>query len=205
MSLLHDDDRKAIAEHIGRVEATTAAEIVVLTVEQSDAYRDARALLGAFCALTLAMVAHVLFPELSFSQLACVQLAAFALGWLLSGLPAVLRVIVPRARVAQSVLARAEREFLEHGIFETRRRAGVLILVSELEHHVVILGDRGIHEHVHVEGWEQHVAHIVQAIKQGRAASGISDVIDALGATLASVLPRGADDRNELDDTVKRS
>ncbi len=58
----------------------------------------------------------------------------------------------------------------------------MLILISELEHRVMILGDLAIHEHVGDEGWEAHVAHIVQAIKRGELATGVVEVVEQLGA-----------------------
>lgn len=204
MSLLRDTDLKQIEARIAEAEATTAAEFVVLTVSRSDSYLDVRALFAAFIALASAMLVHVSVPSLPFSWLSWVQLVAFLIAVLGSASPLVLRRIVPRARLEQSVLARAEREFLEHGIFETRARTGVLILLSDAEHRVVILGDRGIHERVQIDGWEKHVAHVTTAIARGRAADGICDVIGELGALLAKAWP-ATDARNELDDTVKRT
>ena len=81
----------------------------------------------------------------------------------------------------------------------------MLILISELEHRVVILGDSGIHEQVGNDGWQEHVRAIVAAIKKGRLADGLIDVIGRLAKLHAEHLPVSAEDQNELPNTVLRA
>jgi putative membrane protein len=80
----------------------------------------------------------------------------------------------------------------------------MLILVSELERRVVILGDRGIHERVGDAGWQEHVDHVIDAIHRGELARGLLDVIERLGATHAAANPVRGDDTNELPDELVR-
>ena len=80
----------------------------------------------------------------------------------------------------------------------------MLILVSELERRVVILGDRGIHERVGDAGWREHVDHVVEAIHDGDLARGLLDVIERLGAAHAAANPVRNDDTNELPDDLLR-
>ena len=59
-------------------------------------------------------------------------------------------------------------------------------------------------------GWPSPPAHdddrelIVEAIRGGRAADGVCEVIGELGQVLAAQFPRRADDQNELPNTVKQ-
>jgi len=96
-----------------------------------------------------------------------------------------------------------EVRFLEHAVFDTKARNGVLILLSELEHGVTILGDRGIHSRLQGAGWEAHVTTIVSAIRAGKPAEGVAQVIDALALVLAEQDPIQRDDANELPDGVR--
>ena len=204
MPLLDEAARARIEAAIREIEQRTAGEIVVVSVPRSDDYDDARLLYGAACALAAAAAAHLIWPELAVGWLLWLQAGVMALGWVTFGWAPLLRVVVPRARLQEAVERRAREEFLEHNVFATRDRSGVLLLLSELEHRVVLLGDAGIHERVHASGWEHHVQHMIAAIRAGRATDGVCEVIVELGALLAAQFPPRADDRNELSNAVKQ-
>jgi putative membrane protein len=204
MALLDDTARARIEAAIHDVERRTAGEIVVVSVPRSEDYADVRLLYAAACALAAAPLAHLLWPELALLWLPWLQVGVMALGWLLFGVGPVLRRLVPKARLQEAAQRRAREEFLEHNVFATRDRSGVLLLLSELEHSVVLLGDAGIHERVQTSGWEHHVQHVVRAIREGRAADGVCEVISELGVLLAAQFPPRADDRDELSNIVKQ-
>ncbi len=204
MALLDEAARKRIEAAIHEVERSTAGEIVVVSVPRSDDYDEIRLLYAAACAYAAAMLAHLLWPGLSVVWLLWLHAGVTALGGLVLGWAPLLRAVLPRARIEAAVQRRAREEFLEHNVFATRDRSGVLLLLSELEHRVVLLGDQGIHERVHTAGWEQHVQHLVRAIRERRAADGVCEVIVDLGSVLAAQFPPRADDSNELPNTVKQ-
>jgi putative membrane protein len=104
----------------------------------------------------------------------------------------------------QKVAARARQLFVEHGITETRDRSGVLVYLSEAEHRIEILADRGVHQRVGAEGWQRMVDGVVKAIQQGEAGKGVLAAVDAIGAVLVEHFPRRTDDVNELSDAVVR-
>jgi putative membrane protein len=201
MTQLSKADREQIEAAVQRAEAETSTELVVAVIAKSSDYRFHR-LLGAF-AWTLAtqllvarwLEAHVFWLVLGALPVAWVAYALF-------GLPVFGRLMVPKAYADRKVEERAFQLFAERGLHQTRDRTGMLILISELEHRVLILGDVAIHEHVGDEGWEAHVAHIVQAIKRGELVRGVVEVVERLGAVHAQHLPRRPDDSNELPDVI---
>ncbi len=203
MALFDAAARARIEATIAETERGTAGEIVVLAVPASDDYHDLRLLYAGALALAAAAVAHLLSPALGVSTLLWLQIAVAVLAFFALGLRPLLRAIVPGPRALHAVERRAHEEFLIREIFATRDRTGVLLLLSELEQKVVILGDAGIHARVQSAGWQQHVSHIVSAIRAGRPADGVCEVIEALGATFAVALPPRPDDRNELPNTVE--
>lgn len=203
MSVFSTQELSRIEETVASVEQRTAAEIVVVTRKSSDAYLDVRLAATGFSALVLAAVAHFVWPDLSVASVLMLQLLMGAVVWLLSGLRQVLRVLVPAPRRQLAVERAAELEFLEHAVFETRDRNGVLILLSELEHRVVFLGDKGIHERVEMTGWGELVRHVVDAIHARRACDGVCEAILKLGEVLARDAPIRHDDSNELPNQVR--
>jgi putative membrane protein len=203
MAILNASDKQRIEAAITEAETKTAAEIVVATVARSDGYLDVRLVTALLFGFGASAALHLLLPLVGPGELFAVQIGLGLLAFFVSGLPAVLRWLVPEARKRAAVGRAAQLSFLEHAVFATRERTGVLILLSELEHNVTILGDEGIHARVAGEGWQQHVATIVTAIRSGRAAEGVCAVIAALTQVFAEIAPIRADDTNELDNRVR--
>jgi putative membrane protein len=203
MAILTSQDRQRIEAAIGGVEKHTAAEIVVAEIARSDSYLDVRIAVSGLFALGASAGVHIYSPLASVGELFGLELVLFALGFALLSMPAVLRLFLPSARTETAVGRAAELSFLEHAVFATRERTGVLILLSGLERKVTILGDRGIHTRVANAGWDAHVATIVKAIRAGKTGDGVCQVVEALGATLAETAPVRSDDTDELSNKVR--
>lgn len=203
MSVLTAEDTKRVEDTIAEVERHTAAEIVVTTIKQSDPYIDVRLWTVLAVAALSAAVAHFIEPGWGVSHILFLQFGAALATWFLSGLPGALRRLTPQHRSQGAAERAAELAFLEYGVFATRGRTGVLILLSELEHKVVILGDEGIHARVQMSGWNEHVAHLGSRIRLGKSGDGLCEVIQRLGETLATTVPAERENPNELDNRVR--
>lgn len=203
--LLDDHAKQRIQATIAEVERTTAGEIVVATVASSDDYGDVAFRYSAAAMIAAAAVAHFTLPQLSFALLLSLQAVIGLLIALAFRVGPVVRSLTPARRLTESVERRAREAFLEHELFATHDRTGVMILISELEHRVTILGDTGIDHLVHHEGWQTHIAQMIAAIRSGRAAEGVCDVIRALGQVLSEHVPAAGDNINELGNEVRRS
>jgi len=205
MALLSEGaDAQRVAERVAAAERRSAGEIVVAVARRSAEYGRERAWFTLVLTLCAALAAYRFVPQLPEVWLLCAQ-APFALAaWWLSGWSGVLRQLVPRAVQHGAVHARAEQLFLELGVTETRERSGVLLLLSEAEHRVELLADRGIHERVGSEVWQALVQAVTRAIREGRPADGVCVAVDAIGDALAQHFPRAAGDTNELPDAVQR-
>lgn len=202
MSLLSQTDKQRIEQAIESVEEKSAAEIVVAVVARSADYSRGRAVGAGLWAVAMAGVWFELMPGEHAIWVVLLQVPLAWLAWTVLGVPTLHRRLIPRADAMRKVEQAALRLFTERRVYETRDRTGVLILVSELEHQVVILGDRGIHERLGTTGWRRHVEHLVGRIREGRAADGVVEVIEALEPELGSAIPVRPDDENELPNRV---
>lgn len=200
--ILSEEERSRLASLIAEVERSTAGEIVLVLARRSAAYGSFRLAWAALLALGASAVVHVCFPEMPGSFLLAMQGPLGLLFWWGLGWPGLLRRITPRREQQLAVSDRVKQLFLERGVTETRDRSGVLIFLSELEHRVEILGDRGIHEHLGAEAWQKMVGDLVGAIGGGNAAQGLSAIIERIGRELAAKFPPRPDDTNELPDEV---
>ena len=205
MALLSQASLQRIEQTIVEIEERTAAELVVVSVGQSATYADVRLGYALAASLLAGAIGHLAWPAAGAYELLWLQLGAAVLVMFLLRLPLVLRYSVRRAQLAAAVDQRARLAFLENAVFATRDRSGVLIVISELEHRVVIMGDAGIHARVQTSGWQAHVSHIIAAIRAGRAEQGVIETLKALGETLSAEFPRKHDDTNELPNTVQQT
>ena len=73
----------------------------------------------------------------------------------------------------------------------------MLIFVSEAEHYVEIIADRGIDQHVSQEQWQAIIDTFTNSVKRGKTAEGFVDCIGACGELLIEHAP-ATHDRNEL-------
>jgi putative membrane protein len=203
MAIFNEQEKQRIEARIAAAEQKTAAEIVVASVPASDGYVGVRWLFAVLVALCAGAVASLTLPFLRAGEVVAGELVIGALAYWLSGLPALLRRLTPNAIKGAAVERAAQLAFVQHTVFATRERTGVLILLSEQEHKVAILGDEGIHRRVQDVGWQGYVATIVQAIRTGKPGEGVCEVIDALAEVLAQGAPVAADDVNELPNRVR--
>jgi putative membrane protein len=205
MALLSKDALTRIEQTVAEIEQRTAAELVVVSVGQSASYAEIKLGYALALALLAGASGHLLWPDAQVVALLWLQLAAAALALLGLSVPAILRLCMAAPLLQHSVDQRARLAFAEHAVFDTRDRSGVLLLISELERRVVILGDTGIHQRVQVEGWQAHVDRIVTAIRAGRAEQGICDTLRAVGEILIAEFPVRPDDVNELPNAVRQT
>lgn len=97
----------------------------------------------------------------------------------------------------------AENTFERLGMTATKQRNAVLFFIVPSRHKFVVLGDRGIHEKVGQEFWQEIVRSLSERLKQGDITGGLVAGIEAVGEGLARHFPYHAhSDRNELPDDI---
>jgi putative membrane protein len=199
MSFFTEDAKTRIVNAVRDVEAKSAAEIVVSVRARSDDYREIDLQVGLlFAMLTLAVVMY--HPaELDEDLMPVETAAAFVFGMVLvNRIRALKRALVSKKKKAERTLAAARAHFVEAGISRTRDRSGILVFISELERAVCVVPDIGV-DVEKLEGWAALRAALEAAVLRVDPA-GFADALAALGPALGKMLPRRADDVNELPD-----
>jgi len=203
-AFLDDRGKEALRGAVRAVEERSAAEVVILVRERSGPYLHASLLSGAIAAyLTLWFQ---LFSPWEYSLL-LIQLApaavGTAIGMLTSVLPDLQRLLTPRHIREGYVRTKARAAFHDQGIADTRGRTGILVYVSRLEREAEVLADRGVRDAVDAQAWER-AASLIRASAGRRMpdAAALAIAIASLGDLLQPVLPRSADDINELADDI---
>jgi putative membrane protein len=198
--ILNKAEFEQIERTIQEIENKTTGEIVVAFVGRSHGYGEFRAAFVACWTLAIVWAAHYLWPQLHATTLLLLQVPMALALWPLSGVGALLRWVLPKSIAEAAVQQRALRMFVERNVHHTRNGSGLLIMLSLLEHRVVILGDSGIHQYLQAEGWQPYVQDIVTGMRQKQLLSALLGVLKRLGLVLEAHFPKQLEDANELSD-----
>ncbi len=104
----------------------------------------------------------------------------------------------------KEVMDRALEVFYSLQMDKTELRNGILLYVAVKSKLFAVLGDKGIHEKVPDNYWEEENQMVLSYFKQGKYAEGLSEVIKNIGEKLKIYFPYQSDDVNELSDEISK-
>ena len=197
MTLLTESEQQQVADAIDRIELNTDAELVTVLAGQADDYRYIPLLWASLIALLLPGAVVFFTQWLSAGYMLLAQWATFIVLALLFRIPAVTTRLIPRPVRHWRASNLARRQFIEQNLHHTAGETGLLIFVSEAEHYVEILADRGISSRIDNTVWETIVARFTTDVREGRVLQGFLQCIEACGEHLHREIP-ATHERNEL-------
>jgi putative membrane protein len=197
MTLLNECEQQQVAAAIARVERQTDAELVTVLAARADDYSYIPLLWAGIIALLVPGAINYYPGWLNAQALLLVQWACFIALSLLFRIPSITVHLIPRSVRHWRAANLARRQFLEQKLHHTAGDTGMLIFVSEAEHYVEILVDRGISSRVGDEAWQQSVESFTRQVKAGRTLEGFLECIESCGEQLKRHLP-ATYERNEL-------
>jgi putative membrane protein len=197
MSLFKEEELAAVSAAIHTAEKNTDAELITVLARQADDYRYIPTLWAALIALLAPGGAWLSGLWLETLDILILQLLVFAILAVVLRLPFLLFRLVPASVRQWRASSLARRQFLENNLHHTQQSCGVLIFVSEAEHYVEIIADRGIDQHVSQEQWQAIIDAFVAQVKSGNTQRGLIACVESCGELLARYVPAtGA--KNEL-------
>ena len=204
LKLVGADGAEQIEAAIADAESRTSGEIVPVLVRRSSTIGHVP--LIAFSLLLLGVLLSDLPVYLSWLGgphwlwLGASWLLAFGLAMVASRLDATQRLLTPQIDQIKQVEMRAEVEFYEHGVGQTEGNTGILLYVSLMEHRAVVLADHAIAEKVDGHVWQELVDLMIEGVKRGEFAEGMTQAIQRCSALLEPHFPIPEGDVNELRD-----
>jgi len=206
---LSEDDRTRVRAAVKEAEKQTAGEIVVMIISASYAYPMANVIGAAIFALPLALI----FTPVIGGWLWIGNQNM----WLFLGLFTVFFIVfhevikrslwLKRCFISQKEINAEVKEaaityFFNHGLYHTRDKTGVLVLISVFERRVWVLADEGIKARVPQDQWEDIVKMITDGIKQKRPADAICAAVEKIGDLLKTHFPIKPGDIDELENII---
>lgn len=190
---------------VAEVEKRTGTQIVLAVIERSDAYPElpwkAFALGAAVTGLLVSVQEMVRPGWTSGSEMllaVALTLATGVTGALLCAYaPAFARLFLDAHRASAEVRQYASSLFLSREMFATRRRTGILLLVSLFERHVVVLPDTGLGKRLSQDALQAIIARMATTLKKGQVDRALEDGLGSLEDVLAGTAT-GESEENEL-------
>jgi putative membrane protein len=200
MPFLTDTDKRRIEAAVAAAEGRTAAEFVTVVARRSGHYLYLPTLAAAAALLLLSGVALIVpWPvTVTVGHFYFGQVLGFIVLYLFFCWWPIRRRIVPKHIQCERARLHAHELFLDLGLATTRDRTGVMLFVSEAEHYVEIIADRGAREAVDDEVWQTTVAQFAADVRRGRTADGFLGAIETCTAVLEARLPPRPGDTDEL-------
>ena len=192
LMILTDDRKQQLEQRVAAFESATGIELVTVLLPRCDDYPElpwkafatgtalAAALTGLLVFTGVAVSSDLLVVGIPGAGLACALAAVFV--------PFVARLFLDSRRAEAESRQAAQALFLEHEVFSTAARSGILMLVSVFEKQVVLLADRGLRDKLHDDDLQKIIHDMTPLLARNDHAASFESGIASLQAM---VMARG--------------
>jgi putative membrane protein len=198
-----EEEQSQINRLVAELEAKSGIQVLIVIVSRTDAYPEvpwkAFAIGTVFSAL-LAM-AYAIYPPAGATThagvlVASVTIAGATLAALTLFVSGLARLFVARPRAEAEVRQYAEAAFLQRGLFETRERAGLLLLIARFEREAALVADIAIRRYVPDDRLTAAAAQAKPLLARNRTAAACAACLSAVALQLEDRLAtsRATDD-----------
>lgn len=204
-----EEEQSQINRLVAEAEARSGTQVLIAIVGKADAYPEipwkAFAMGAVFSAFLVAANA-IHSPDWSAAHagilVSSVMVAGATPAALTVFIPAFARLFLTRLRAEAEVRQHAEAVFLQRGLFETRRRVGLLLLIARFEREAVIVADIGVRRHVTAGQLAAVAAQVKPLLAQEQMVQACASCLSGLTLLLQGRLTPPGTAVNEVPDTL---
>lgn len=224
--LLSEQDQQKVRAAVEAAEARTSGEVVCVLARQSGDYFETPLAWAGGISMVVPGVALILgwlpgpITKLlegwtiahtgavdvavvhALTAYVIVQTTLFILTAVVISIPKIRFALTPAALRREQVQRRAHEQFAAQGMHLTQERTGLLVFASLAERHAVVVADAGIAAKLPPGSWDEVVSALIGGMKASDPGGGFAAAITKAADLMEGPLPRRADDKNELPDTV---
>ncbi|QNN21325.1 hypothetical protein HED60_03245 [Planctomycetales bacterium ZRK34] len=216
-SIFNDEQRRQVNAAVAAAESKTSAEIVPAVATASGRYDRPEDVAGLWLGGAAAIITWALLPARAVEtgdwsglpgwvtpvSMIAALLAGFILGAVIASRCGwIRRLFTPATQMHDEVAARARGVFFDSTVHHTAGATGVLIYVSLFERRAVVLADKVVVEKLGQSAIDELRDQLTTSLRDHDVPTALCHAIEAAGEKLAPVLPRQADDVNELPDSL---
>ncbi|MBL7543100.1 MAG: hypothetical protein JNL11_04750 [Bdellovibrionaceae bacterium] len=189
--------KQIIARCVEEFEAKTQVELVVLVKRSSASYFDFFWFYTLFLVQTFWVVTVMLDDSFVFLSLVIESFLIIGLSYLFLMRLELLKYLVPAKFKNRKLRELAAREFFDLGIFNTRRRSGLLIVYSHFENMCVLFCDKGVKEKISEKEIADYTEQFRSAFNGKNLSESVGSMIRTFGVYWRNQWPN-EDDENEI-------
>lgn len=205
-------EKQQLLDRVAAFENATGMQLVTTLLARCDDYPEIpwKAFALGVAVSTFVLMLGVVFSHVSalhvLAVLPTVLILMFVLGIGLvnAGItilwPTYARLFLSAARADGEVRQSAQALFLEHELFATGTRTGVLLLVSEFEHRVLVLADRNVRNRLPAGALDEVVMAMTPVLRSAQWLAAFSTGIEKLQAIVHAHGFNGRSDSKVLPD-----
>lgn len=206
---INDQERLRLNRRIVDVEKNADVQVVLAVVDRCDVYAElpwkAFALGSSVAGLLVALLNMPGTGWIPGASVLIAVSATLAVGVVCALLcvvvPTFARLFMETHRAEVEVRQYADSLFLSRELFATRRRTGILMLVSLFERRVVVLPDTGLSERLSQNAIREVIARMTTPLASGQVAYAFEEGLNSLESILAATAT-GKLVENELPDGI---
>ncbi|MGQ0523690.1 MAG: TPM domain-containing protein [Betaproteobacteria bacterium] len=203
-----EEEQSQINKLVAEAEARSGVQVLIAIVARADAYPEIpwkAFAIGAALASLLVMAQAFYFADGSSSHAGVLVSAVMVAGATFAALsvvmPAFARLFLTGLRAEAEVRQYAEAAFLQRGLFHTRNRVGLLVLIARFEREAAIVADLGVRRHVTDEQLAAVAAQIKPLLGQASMTPACASCLSALTVLLQGRITAHTSG-NEIQDTL---
>lgn len=211
----NDQQQQRVNRVVGEAESRTSAEIAPVVATASGRYDRPEDVAGLWVAVAAVLTTWLVLPDRPetagswggwplWVHLVCLAASVFGgfvvgatvasrVGWLR-------RLFTPGKQMREEVETAARTAFFDSRVHHTAGATGLVVYISLYERMASIVADRAILEELGQEAIDEMVGALTGRLAGGEVCEALCETIDEIGERLSTVLPRAADDVNELPD-----
>lgn len=210
-------ERQRVAQAIREGESKTSAEIVPVIARSSGRYDRPEDIVGLWLALVGILSVWFLLPSRTAKTgswdtfgpsfeivlLVAVTVVGFIVGaFVATRIGWLRRLFTPHRQMREEVFARARQVFFDNRVYRTEGSTGVLLYISLYERMAAVIADQQVIDKLGQAQIDQICTEFTRRLAAGTPIDALCETAVSLGGRLSGVLPRAADDVNELSDAL---
>jgi putative membrane protein len=193
--ILDNEEKSRLEESVKKAEVQTGAQIVLAVVRRSDNYPEvpwkAFASGVSLASLTFFVIYYFSGSQVREAALLFPVAAVLVAGAMFAVLAVIItpfaRLFISRNRKETEAFQYAGSLFLSRGLYETKKRDGILLLVSIFERRVVLMPDTGVRELLSDDVIKSIISVMIPLLKKKRVGdamkTGLDGITDAIGTS----------------------
>lgn len=195
-----EEEQSQINRLVAEVEAKNGIQVLIVIVSRADAYPEIpwkAFAIGAVFSAVIATAYAIYIPAGAQAHagvlVSLVALAGATLAALTLLMPDFARLFVSPLRAEAEVRQYAEAAFFQRGLFETRERVGLLLLIARFEREAALVADTAIRRHIPDDQLVATTAQVKPLLARNRMATACATCLSAITVQLEGRLaPSGA-------------